>query len=488
MDTMHKAGGALNLTMLADFYEFTMANGYFEMGCADRKAHFDLFFRRVPDNGGYAIMAGVGQMIDYLSALRFDGGDIDLLRKKNVFSDGFLDYLKNFRFQCDVWAIAEGTPIFPNEPIVKVRGPIAQAQLIETMLLLTINHQCLIATKSNRICRAAAGRPVSEFGSRRAQGVHASLMGARAAYIGGCSGTSCTLADSEFGIPASGTMAHSWVQSFDTELEAFESYAKLYPERCIFLVDTYNVIKHGVPNAILASRNQLLPRGCRPVAIRMDSGDITYLSKVARKMLDDAGFPDCKILISNSLDEHIIRDVILQGAKIDMFGVGERLITSQSEPIFGGVYKLAGIEREDGGFEPKIKISENIEKITTPGDKRVVRFYNRKDDMAVADVLILAGETIDETRPYTLFDPENTWKRKTVTDFYTKQLLEPIFINGECVYDSPPLPEIRDYCRAQVSRLWEEVLRFENPQMYYVDLSQKLWDLKYGIIHELADK
>ena len=486
MKTKSNTMNEFNLTMLMDFYEFTMANGYFEQGMADRIAYFDLFFRRVPDGGGYAIMAGVEQLMEYLKNLKFDEDDVDYLRGKGILSEGFLDYLGNFKFLCDVWAIPEGTPVFPHEPIIKVRGPIIQAQLIETMMLLTINHQCLIATKANRICRAAAGRPVSEFGSRRAQGGHGALMGARAAYIGGCASTACTMAERNFGIPATGTMAHSWVQSFDTELEAFETYAKLYPDRCVFLVDTYNVIKQGVPNAIRASQEQLLPGGHRPVAIRIDSGDVTYLSKMARKMLDEAGFNDCKILVSNSLDEHIIRGIIAQGAQIDSFGVGEKLITSQSEPVFGGVYKLAGIERADGSIEPKLKLSENVEKITTPGNKNVVRLFNRGDNMAIADVLILDGEHIDENAPYTLFDPENTWKRKTVGDFYTQYLLAPLFVNGACVYASPPLSEIRDYCLAQIDRLWEEVLRFENPQEYYVDLSQKLWDLKYGILHNLT--
>ena len=476
----------LNLSMLLDYYELTMANGYFEHGFTDRIAYFDMFFRRVPDNGGYAIMAGVDQLVNYLKNLRFDGDDIAFLRGKKEFSEGFLQYLENFKFTCDVWVIPEGTPIFPNEPIIKVRGPIIQAQLIETMMLLTINHQCLIATKANRICRAAAGRPVSEFGSRRAHGGHASLMGARAAYIGGCAGTSCTMADRDFGIPASGTMAHSWVQSFDTELEAFETYARLYPDRSVFLVDTYNVIRSGIPNAIKAMREQIAPRGHRPFAIRIDSGDVTYLSKVARKMLDEAGFPDCKILVSNSLDEHIIRDIIAQGAQIDIFGVGEKLITSQSEPVFGGVYKLAGVGRPDGGVEPKLKVSENTEKITTPGDKQAVRFFDKKTSKAIADVLILADEQIDESEPYLLFDPENTWKRKIISDYYIRPLLKPAFIGGECVFTPPPLREIRDYCQRQVDHLWEEVLRFENPQKYYVDLSQKLWDLKYGMLHELS--
>ncbi|MDR1440154.1 MAG: nicotinate phosphoribosyltransferase [Clostridiales bacterium] len=477
---------AVNLTMLADFYEFTMANGYFARGFQDKIAYFDMFFRRVPDGGGYAIMAGVEQVADYLGALRFYDEDIEYLKSKGVFDERFIEYLRNFKFECDVWAIPEGTPIFPNEPLVKVRGPIIQAQLVETMILLTINHQSLIATKANRICRAAAGRPVSEFGSRRAQGGHGALMGARAAYIGGCASTACTMAERDFGIPATGTMAHSWVQTFDTEIEAFESYAELYPDRCIFLVDTYNVVKSGVPNAIKVMRERLAPSGHRPVGIRIDSGDITYLSKRARRMLDEAGFGDCKILVSNSLDEYIIRDIIAQGACVDIFGVGEKLITSQSEPVFGGVYKLAGIAAPDGSVAPKIKLSENTEKITTPGDKQVFRLYSKAGNKAIADVIALAGEQISESEPCTIFDPESTWKRQTVEGFRAEPLLKPIFSRGRCVYDRPSLKDIRDFCARQLDCLWEEVLRFESPQKYFVDLSQPLWDLKYGMLRDFS--
>jgi nicotinate phosphoribosyltransferase len=476
----------INLTMLVDFYEFTMANGYFVKGFKDRIAYFDMFFRRVPDGGGYAIMAGVEQVVEYLNALRFNDEDIEFLTGKGVFDGDFIEYLKNFKFECDVWAIPEGMPIFPNEPIVKVRGPIIQAQLVETMILLTVNHQSLIATKANRICRAAAGRPVSEFGSRRAQGGHGALLGARAAYIGGCASTACTMAERDFGIPATGTMAHSWVQSFGSELEAFEAYADLYPDRCIFLVDTYSALQSGVPNAIKVMRERLAPRGFRPVGIRIDSGDITYLSKKARAMLDGAGFADCKILVSNSLDEYIIRDIIMQGACVDIFGVGEKLITSQSEPVFGGVYKLAGIEAGDGSVTPKLKLSENTEKITIPGNKQIMRLYSKKDGKAIADVIIIADETIDEGVPYGIFDPDSTWKRQTIQDFYAKPLLTPIFRRGRCVYDLPSLKDIRDFCACQVDKLWEEVLRFENPQKYFVDLSKPLWDLKYGMLLELS--
>jgi len=473
----------VNLTMLTDFYELTMANGYFQNGLENKIAYFDMFFRKVPDNGGFAIMAGVEQLIDYLKNLKFCDEDFNYLRNKGIFSDSFIEYLRNFKFSCDVWAIPEGTPIFPNEPIVTVRGPVIQAQFIETMVLLTINHQSLIATKSNRIVRAAGGRAVMEFGSRRAQGHEGAILGARAAYIGGCVATACTIADRDFGIPAAGTMAHSWIQLFPSELEAFKAYAKIYPDNCTLLVDTYNVLKSGVPNAIRAFNEEVIPRGFRPAGIRIDSGDITYLSREARKMLDNAGFQDCKIVASNALDEYIIRDILVQGAKIDLFGVGERLITSRSEPVFGGVYKLAAIE-EKGKIVPKIKLSENVGKITNPCFKQVHRLFDRDNGKAIADVITLADEEIDDTRPYEIFDPEYTWKRKTITNFYAKKLQVKIFDKGKCVYDSPDLKSIKEYCEKQIDTLWDEVLRFENPHNYYVDLSQAVWDIKAGLLHE----
>ena len=402
----------LNLTMLTDFYELTMANGYFNSGLTDKIAYFDMFFRKVPDNGGYAIMAGVEQLIEYLNNLKFSDEDIDYLRSKKMFSEEFLDYLKNFKFSCDVWAVPEGTPIFPNEPVVTVRVPVIQAQFIETMVLLTINHQSLIATKANRIVRAARGRTVMEFGSRRAQGYDGAIYGARAAYIGGCVGTACTIAEREFGIPAMGKMAHSWVQMFPDELEAFRTYANMYPDNCVLLVDTYDVLKSGVPNAIKAFNEVLIPKGYRPKGIRIDSGDVTYLSKQARKMLDEAGFPDCQIVASNSLDEFTIRDILVQGAKIDSFGVGERLITSSSEPVFGGVYKLVAIE-DNGQIIPKIKISENVEKITNPAFKQVWRFFDKESGKAIADLLTLHGEVINENEPYELLTL-NIHGRKTL--------------------------------------------------------------------------
>ena len=473
-----------NLTMLTDFYELTMANGYFQNGIGDKTAVFDMFFRKVPDNGGFAIMAGVEQLISYLINLKFKDEDIDFLREKG-FGEEFLEYLKNFKFCCDVWAIPEGTPIFPNEPIVTVKGPVIQAQLVETMILLTINHQSLIATKANRIVRAAKGRPVMEFGSRRAQGYDGAIYGARAAYIGGCVGTSCTISEREFNIPALGTMAHSWVQMFDSELEAFKAYAKIYPDNCTLLVDTYNVLKSGVPNAIRTFNEVVVPMGYRPKGIRIDSGDITYLSRVARKMLDEAGFPDCRIVASNALDEYIIHDILVQGAEVDQFGVGERLITSRSEPVFGGVYKLAAIVEGDR-IIPKIKLSENVGKITNPGFKQVWRLYDRGSGKALADVLTHHDEAIDDTAPYEIFDPDFTWKRKTLVNFRARKLLTPIFVKGECVYESPTLDAIRDYCMEQVDTLWDEVKRFENPHKYYVDLSKPLWDTKDRLLSEYS--
>lgn len=471
-----------NLTMLTDFYELTMANGYFLNGKGDVITQFDMFFRTVPDNGGFAIMAGVEQLSQYLENLKFTDEDIEYLRTRG-FGEEFLDYLKNFDFKCDIYCVPEGTPIFPREPIVTVKGPAIQAQFIETMLLLAINHQSLIATKANRINRAAQGRTIMEFGSRRAQGFDGAVYGARASYIGGCAGTACTISDREFGVPALGTMAHSWVQLFDNELEAFCAYAKAYPDSCTLLVDTYDVLKSGVPNAIEAFNREVLPRGFRPKGIRIDSGDITYLSGKARKMLDAAGFEDVKIIASNSLDEYIIRDMLRQGAAVDSFGVGERLITASSTPVFGGVYKLVAVE-SDGVMKPKIKLSENVAKVTTPGAKKLWRLYDNETGKALADLITLEDEVIDDSQPYELFDPDVTWKRKTVTNFTARPLLQPLFIGGKCVYDYPDIEEIRTYCAEQVETLWDEVKRFENPHNYYVDMSQALWDMKNDMINK----
>ncbi len=475
--------GKMNLTLLADFYELTMANGYWEHGIAEQIAYYDLFFRKVPDQGGFAIMAGLEQAIDYMKNLKFTEKDIAYLRSKNCFNEAFLEYLQNFKFECDVWAVPEGTPIFPNEPILTVRGPAIQAQFVETMLLLTINHQSLIATKANRIVRAANGRAVLEFGSRRAQGADGAVMGARAAYIGGCAGTACTLVDRDMHIPALGTMAHSWVQMFPSEEDAFRAYARTYPDNCTLLVDTYNVLQSGIPNAIKVFREEVVSRGYRPKGVRIDSGDIAYLSKKVRKMLDAAGFEDCKIMASNSLDEYIIQDILKQDGKVDSFGVGERLITAKSTPVFGGVYKLVAVEK-DGEMEPKIKISENVEKITNPGFKKTWRLYDRDTGKAIADVITMHDETIDDTQAYEIFHPEYTWKRKTVTNFVARPLQVPIFEKGICVYEFPDLQTIQQFCKEQIDTLWDEMLRFENPHKYYVDLSQKLWDLKHALLQK----
>ena len=477
----------LNLTLLADFYEITMANGYLEHGVADQIAYYDMFFRRIPDGGGFAIMAGLEQVIDYLKNLKFTEKDIAYLRGKNCFSEEFLKYLADFKFSCDVWAIPEGTPVFPNEPLLTVRGPAIQAQFLETMILLALSHQCLIATKANRIVRAADGRAVMEFGSRRAQGADGAIMGARAAYIGGCVGTACTIVDRDMNIPALGTMAHSWVQMFPTEEDAFRNYAQTYPDNCTLLVDTYNVLQSGVPNAIKIFKEEIVPRGFRPKGVRIDSGDIAYLSKKVRVMLDEAGFEDCGIVASNSLDEYIIRDILDQGGQINSFGVGERLITAKSDPVFGGVYKLVAVEK-DGEMTPKIKVSENVEKITNPGYKIPWRLYERSTGKAIADVITLFDETIDDSQPYEIFNPDYTWKRKIIEDYIAKPLQVPIFVKGECVYESPSLQEIQAFCKEQIGTLWDEVTRFERPHQYYVDLSQNLWDLKHDLLVKYCGK
>ena len=473
----------INLTMLCDFYELTMANGYFKSGMQDKITYFDLFFRKVPDEGGFAIAAGLEQAIEYVQQLHFDEDDIAYLRSRNMFDEGFLQYLRGFRFTGDIWAVPEGTPIFPREPIMTVRAPAIQAQLVETFLLLTLNHQSLIATKANRVVRAAKGRTVLEFGSRRAQGVDAAVDGARAAYIGGCKGTACTLTDQLYGVPAGGTMAHSWVQMFPSQYEAFKTYCEIYPDNPTLLVDTYNTLQSGIPDAIRAFNEVLKPKGLTKCGIRLDSGDMTYLTKKARQMLDDAGWESCTISCSNALDEYLIRDLLLQGARIDQFGVGERLITARSEPVFGGVYKLSAIEK-DGKTVPKINLSENVRKITIPSSKQVYRLIDKDSGKAIADVLTLDDEIIDETKPYVLFDPDFTWKRKEIENFVTRKLLVPIFEGGKKVYEEPSLKEIREYCLRQTDTLWDEVKRFENPHKYYVDLSKNLWAERNGLIEK----
>lgn len=472
----------MNLTMLCDYYELTMTNGYYACGMQNRITYFDIFFRSVPDGGGFAIAAGLEQAIRYIQQLHFDEDDIAYLRGRKMFSEGFLESLRNYRFTGDIWAVPEGTPIFPNEPIMTVRAPAIEAQIIETFLLLTLNHQSLIATKANRVTRAAQGRTVLEFGSRRAQGSDAAVLGARAAYIGGCKGTACTLTDELYGVPAGGTMAHSWVQMFDSEYEAFKAYCEIYPDNPTLLVDTYNVLKSGVPNAIRVFNEVLKPRGLTKCGVRLDSGDMTYLTKKTRKMLDEAGWESCKITCSNSLDEYIIQDLLLQGACIDSFGVGERLITAKSEPVFGGVYKLVAVERESGEIVPKIKVSENVSKITIPHFKKFYRFYDRTNGKALADYLCLYDETPDDTQPLTIFHPENTWKRKTLTNFRAENMMVPVFRAGELVYDLPSLKAIRKRCAEQLETLWPEVRRFENPHGYYVDLSNRLWDIRHDLL------
>ncbi len=467
-----------NLSMLCDFYEFTMSNGYFKNGFYKRNVYFDVFFRKVPDNGGFAIAAGLEQVISYIKNLHFSDDDISYLRTKGIFDEQFLEYLSNFKFHGDIYAVPEGTPVFPNEPVMTVRAPAIEAQIIETFVLLTVNHQTLIATKANRIVRAAQGRAVLEFGSRRAQGASGAVDGARAAYIGGCAGTACTLTDELYGVPAGGTMAHSWIQMFDSEYDAFKTYCELYPDNPTLLVDTYNTLKSGVPNAIKVFKEVLLPQGKTKCAIRLDSGDISYLSKKARKMLDEAGLTDCTITASNSLDEYLIRDLMMQGAQVDTFGVGERLITSSSSPVFGGVYKLVAVEDEGGEIVPKIKVSENTAKITNPHFKKLYRYYDNESGKAIADELCVYDEVVDDKKPRTIFDPMATWKTKTLTDFTAKELLVPIFKGGECVYESPSIKEIAGYCAAQLDLLWDEVKRFENPHTYYVDLSKKLYEIK----------
>ena len=478
----------LNYTMLCDFYELTMGNGYFASGMHQQICYFDVFFRQVPDGGGFAIAAGLEQIIDYVQNLHFDRKDIEYLRSKGIFDEQFLRWLKYFRFTGDIWAVPEGTPIFPYEPILTVRAPAVEAQLMETFLLLQLNHQSLIATKASRVVRAAQGRPVMEFGSRRAQGGDGAMLGARASYIGGCVGTACTISDQLYGVPAGGTMAHSWVQMFPSELEAFKTYCRIYPNNAVLLVDTYNTLKSGVPNAIRAFKEELIPKGITNLAIRLDSGDISYLSKQARKMLDEAGLQCCRISASNALDERLISDLLMQGACIDSFGVGERMITASSAPVFGGVYKLAAVEGPDGAIIPKIKVSENTAKITNPHFKKVYRLFDRDTGKALADQICVWDETIDDNEPLTIFDPQAVWKTKKLTNFTAKELLKPIFKDGKLVYQKPSLSEIRTYCAEQIDLLWDEVKRFQNPHSYYVDLSEKLWLVKRELLNAYRDE
>lgn len=477
-----------NLTMLVDYYELTMANGYFQSGMKDKIAYFDVFYRENPENGGFAIAAGLEQVVDYINRLHFDEDDIAFLRGKNCFGENFLEYLRTFRFTGDIWAVPEGTVVFPGEPLLTVRAPATEAQFIETYILMVLNHESLIATKAARITRAAKGRAISEFGSRRAQGADAAMLGARAAYIGGVNATACAISDEVYGVPATGTMAHSWVQMFDSEYEAFRTYCELYPTNATLLIDTYNVMESGLPNAIRAFKEVLLPKGITKCGVRIDSGDIAYLSCKIREVLDAEGLTDCIIVASNSLDEYIIRGLFHQGAKVDAFGVGERLITAKSDPVFGGVYKLCAVENENGEIVPKIKLSENVGKITTPHFKKVYRLFGRDTGKAEADLICVYDETVDDTKPLEIFDPENTWKTKTLENFRAEELLVKIFENGKQVYALPTLKEIRVHCKASLESMWEEVKRFDNPHNYYVDLSEKLWNIKYSMIKEQRHK
>ena len=469
------------LELIADFYEFTMSNGYYKKNIKDI-AYFDVFFRKVPDNGGYAIFAGLEQVIDDIKNFTFTEEDIAYLKCQNIFSEDYLSYLSTFKFTGDIWAVPEGTVVFPGEPLITVRAPLVEAQLFETLILLTINHQSLIATKTRRIVDSAKGRPVMEFGARRAHGPDAAIYGARAAIIGGAVGTSCSISAKEFNVPASGTMAHSWIQSFDNEYEAFKAYAEIYPNGCTFLIDTYNTLESGLPNAIKVFDEVLKPQGIRPIAVRLDSGDLAYLSKEVRKRVDKAGYPDCKICATNSLDERLITSLLEQDAKIDLFGVGENLITAKSDPVFGGVYKLVALER-NGQIIPKIKISENTEKITNPSFKKTYRFYSKNDNSPLCDLITLADEEVFEGE-YTIFDQNNSWKKKILKDYYVKQLQIKIFENGNCIYNSPSLKDIAEYSKKDLNAFWDEIRRLDNPHKYYVDLSQNLWNLKHKLLNK----
>ncbi len=471
-----------DITMMTDFYEFTMAYAYFKEKRHEEIAYFDMFIRRIPDGGGYLIFNGLNRLIEAIQSFRFTEEQLTYLQRSNVFDDEFIDYLRHLKLNLDIWSVEEGMPVFENEPLVTVRGTYIQAQLIETLLLLCVNYPILITTKASRIVTAARGRAIMEFGARRAQGMDASLEGARAAVIAGCVGTSCTLAGMKFGIPISGTIAHSYIQLHESEYAAFLSYSQIQPQNAILLVDTYDTLKSGVPNAIKVAHDFLIPNGYRLKGIRLDSGDLAYLSKRARKMLDDAGLTDCKILASNSLDEEIIDDLILQDAKIDSFGVGENLITSKSSPVLGGVYKVVAYEK-DGDIVPKIKISENIEKITNPGFKKLIRFYDKDTHKALGDLVCMADEVIPYDS-YTLFDPVTPWKKKVITNYTYKQLQVPVFVNGNLVYKTRDTLQTRDFCKEQMETMWDEVKRLRNPHRYYVDLSQTLWNLKNRMIEE----
>lgn len=478
-----------NLTMLMDYYELTMSNGYFVKGFKDKVVVFDMFYRKNPDDGGFVVSAGLEQLIDYICDMRFNEDDIAYLRSKGQFDEGFLEYLANFKFTGSIDALPEGTICYPNTPLVTVTAPVIEAQLIETMLLLTINFQSLIATKACRICRAAgdAGSLVMEFGARRAHGADAAVLGARAAYIGGVGATATVMTDELYGVPAVGTMAHSWIQFFDSEYEAFKAYAEVYPDNCTLLIDTYDIMKSGAVNAIRVAKEVLEPMGKRLKGVRIDSGDLAYFSKKLRKVFDENDMQDCKIIVSNSIDEFLIKSLQKQGAKIDSYGVGERMITSKSDPVFGGVYKLAAVMNENGDFVPRIKISENMEKITNPGRKKLWRIYSRETGFALADLITMYDEEVDDTKPYRFINPEKPWKNMQYDNFIAKELKQPIFRDGKLVYDKPKLDDIKAYVAYQLEHnVWEEEQRFENPHVHYVDLSPELYNIKKKMLEENA--
>lgn len=478
-------GSQRNITLIMDFYELTMSYNYFKLGKKDNVVYFDMFFRKNPDQGGLTIFAGLQQLIEAIENMHFTEGDIEYLRQQNKFDEDFFDYLRNFQFTGTIYSVPEGTPVFPYEPLITVKAKLIEAQLIETFLLVTVNHQSLIATKAHRICQEAKGRAVMEFGARRAQGYDAAHYGARAAYIGGVSGTATVSAGKDFGIPVLGTMAHSFVQSFDSEYEAFKAYAQTYPDACVLLVDTYDTLKSGVPNAIKVAEEILKPMGKRLAGIRLDSGDIAYLTKKSRMMLDVAGLTDCKITVSNALDEYLIRSILEQGAPIDSFGVGENMIVSKSSPVFGGVYKLSAVEK-NGTIIPKIKISENTEKITNPGYKKVYRLIEKETNKAIADVIAFHDEVLNENQDLTIYHQSDAWKNKTLYagTFEIKPLQVLVFDQGNCVYPKYTLEEVRKYSKQQKELLWDELFRLEFPHIYYVDLTKKLLDYKLKMLEE----
>ena len=474
-----------NLTMVMDFYELTMSNGYFREQDRDARVAFDVFYRKNPDGGGYSIFAGLEQIIEYIQDLHFDDDDIAYLREQKIFEEDFLEYLRNFKFEGDLYAFPEGTIMYPNEPVLTIVAPLIDAQLVETAVLLQVNHQSLVATKASRIVLAAQGRVVSDFGARRAHNMDAAVYGARAAYIGGVNGTATVLSGEMFGIPVGGTMAHSWVMYYEDEYTAFKKYAETYPDGTVLLIDTYDVLKSGVPNAIRIAKEVLEPMGKRLKGVRIDSGDLAYLSKKAYQMLEAEGFGDAIISASSDLDEYLIDSLKVQGATINSWGVGTNLITAKDCPSFGGVYKLAAVkDKTTGEFIPKIKLSENAEKITNPGNKTIYRIYDKENGKIIADLICLVGEKFDTNNSLLLFDPQETWKKTLLApgSYTMRELLVPVFLNGECVYESPKVMDIQKYCKEELDTLWDESKRLVNPHTVHVDLSNELWQTKQKLL------